>query len=80
MGAASRSTPAQGRRGKATDLFVKMLGGEYGMLCVALGSPHQLPAGWFHDADLTGALWHQNPVAMKDNVQEDQMRHGLPGN
>jgi hypothetical protein len=37
----------------------------------------QLPAGWFCDEESAGALWHQNVVAMRDNVQEDQIRHKL---
>lgn len=74
---ASRINSSSRQEGQATDPFVKTLCGENRML---LGPHHQLPAGWFHDVELTEALWHQNPVAVKDNVQEDQMRHRLPGN
>lgn len=37
----------------------------------------QLPARWFHDEEPTGALWHQNLMAMRDYVQEDQIKHEL---
>lgn len=43
----------------------------------SLASHCQLPAGWFCDVEPSGALGHQNLVATKDSVQEDQMRHKL---
>lgn len=43
----------------------------------SLASHRQLPAGWFCDVEPSGALGHQNLVATKDSVQEDQMRHKL---
>ena len=73
-------TPAQGGgAGLATDLSVKTLCRKNRMLCGPRASHYQLPAGWFCDVEPTGASQHQNLVATKEHVQEDQMRQELSG-